>query len=163
MNRTRKTINGVVHTFLLCVFISTVFASTTFISTVRAADSKQFKAYKKYIKEISRCADVACYRSVIMRRGSEDAINALNKSADKFVQKTFELEKKKAKERRKRGSIYVVEEIMEGDIAILRLSSKTYRALNETIYLVLEEEKWKVGKASKKSEVEGNTLLDRHP
>ena len=141
------TFNKIFFSYIFCAFISVAFIPTT-----QAAISKQFNIYKKYIKEISRCVDVDCYIKVVIKYGSEDTIITLSKSADEFIQKTFELEKKKAISRRKKNNIYVIEEIVEGDKALLRLASKTYRALNETLYFVMEDGKWKIGKEGKKSE-----------
>ena len=107
----------------------------------------------KVEKAISRCADVGCYRNVMEKYGSEDIRDRLTKSTDAFLQKTFEIEKKKAIKRIKKGQYYVVEKIIEEDKARLRIASKTYKALNETIYFVKEEDKWKFGnKAEKKKE-----------
>lgn len=136
-------------------FYRIIFLYVLLIPThVWAADSMQFKVYKKYIKEVRRCINVDCYRNVIMKYGSKDTIHTLSKSADEFIQKTFELEKKKAVSRKKKGKIYVVEEIIEGDQVRLRLASKTYRALNETIYFVMEDNKWKIGRKAEEQKEE---------
>lgn len=117
-----------------------------------ADDPIFFKFYLKVEKAISRCADVSCYRKVMEKYGSEDIQNRLAKSTDTFLQQTFEIEKKKAIKRIKKGQYYVVEKIIEEDKARLRIASRTYSALNETIYFVKEEEKWKFGKGSEKKE-----------
>ena len=121
-----------------------------FFSSAWADDPIFFKFYMKVEKAISRCPDVSCYRNVMEKYGSEDIRNRLAISTDTFLQKTFEIEKKKAKKRIKKGQYYVVEKIIEEDKVRLRIASKTYRALNETIYFVKEEEKWKFGRGGEK-------------
>ncbi len=121
-----------------------------FLSQGWAVDPIFFKFYMKVEKAISRCADVTCYRKVMNKYGSEHIRNTLSISTDEFVKQTFEIEKKKALKRIKKGQYYVVEKIIEEDRARLRIASKTYSALNETIYFVKEEGKWKFGKDGKK-------------
>lgn len=133
----------------------------SFLSQAWAEDPRLFKFYMKIEKAISRCADVTCYRKVLERYGSEDSRNRLEKSTDVFLQQTFEIEKKKAKKRIKKGEYYIVEKIVEENKARLRIASKSYRALNETIYFVKEEGKWKFGKESKKKK-EGDKEASEH-
>ena len=121
-----------------------------FFSQAWADDPIFFKFYMKVEKAISRCADVSCYRKVMAKYGSEDIRNRLAKSTDTFLQKTFEIEKKKAIKRIKKGQYYVVEKIIEEDKVRLRIASKTYSALNETIYFVKEEDGWKFGRGGEK-------------
>lgn len=128
----------------------TICLLLAFLSPAWAEDPLLFKFYMKVEKAISRCKNEACYRRVLMKYGSEDTRNLISKSTDAFVKQTFEIEKKKAMKRIERGRYYVVEKMVEDDKAWLRIASKTYRALNETIYFVKEEGKWKLGKKGEK-------------
>ena len=129
-----------------------------FLSQAWADDPIFFRFYIKVEKAISKCADVTCYRKVMDKYGSEDIRNTLSKSTDEFIKQTFEIEKKKAIKRIKKGQYYVVEKIIEENKARLRIASKTYSALNETIYFVKEDGEWKLGKGIKKTK-EGNKKL----
>lgn len=126
-----------------------------FLLQAWADDPVFFKFYIKIEKAISRCANITCYRKVMDKYGSEDIRNTLSKSTDEFIKKTFEIEKKKAIKRIKKGQYYVVEKFIEENKARLRIASKTYSALNETIYFVKEEDEWKFGKGKKRAK-EGN-------